>query len=79
MAPSSIPPSLEPGIGTSWYSFPWSLDLGVKYYRPTQLPGSIQHERLGTELDVDPKPILESSRGRHSIDTIQLYDTLKAI
>lgn len=34
--------------------------------------------RIGAELNVDPKVILASSRGRRSIDTIQLYDPSKA-
>ncbi|KAL8830903.1 MAG: hypothetical protein Q9191_001177 [Dirinaria sp. TL-2023a] len=34
--------------------------------------------KIGAELGVDPKVILNSSRGRRSIDTIKLYDASKA-
>ena len=34
--------------------------------------------RIGKELGVDPTVILQSSHGRRSIDTIQLYDPSKA-
>jgi len=34
--------------------------------------------RLGKELGVDPNVILETSHGRRSIDTLQLYDPSKA-
>ena len=34
--------------------------------------------RIGRELGVDPTVILQSSHGRRSIDTIQLYDPSKA-
>ena len=34
--------------------------------------------RIGRELGVDPAVILQSSHGRRSIDTFQLYDPSKA-
>ena len=34
--------------------------------------------RIGRELGVDPTVILQSSHGRRSIDTMQLYDPSKA-
>ena len=34
--------------------------------------------RIGKELGVDPTVILQSSHGRRSIDTMQLYDPSKA-
>lgn len=34
--------------------------------------------RIGKELGIDPSLILQSSHGRRSIDTFQLYDPSKA-
>ena len=34
--------------------------------------------RIGKELGVDPAVIMQSSHGRRSIDTLQLYDPTKA-
>ena len=36
------------------------------------------HVRIGKDLVVDPDLILQSSHGRRSIDTFQLYDARKA-
>ena len=39
---------------------------------------SLTRSRLGKELGVDPLVVLQSSHGRRTIDTLQLYDPAKA-
>ncbi len=39
---------------------------------------SLTISRIGKELGVDPAVILQTSHGRRSIDTFQLYDESKA-
>lgn len=69
MEPSSTRQTLSSSIGTSAF---------LSAARSVRGAYQLTVCRIGKELGVDPAVILQTSHGRRSIDTFQLYDPSKA-